>query len=74
MVGMTGMPEAALAREAGLCYACCAFVVNWAAGKSEGEIRMPEIEANIAACLGQVAGLLVALSQEREAAAAAGRW
>ena len=33
MVGMTGMPEAALAREAGLCYAAIAVVVNHAAGR-----------------------------------------
>lgn len=32
MVGMTGMPEAALARELGLRYACLALVVNAAAG------------------------------------------
>lgn len=32
IVGMTGMPEAALARELGLEYACCALVVNWGAG------------------------------------------
>jgi len=32
IVGMTGMPEASLARELGLEYACCALVVNWAAG------------------------------------------
>lgn len=32
MVGMTGMPEAALARELGLAYACIAVNVNWAAG------------------------------------------
>lgn len=32
IVGMTGMPEAVLARELGLDYACCALVVNWAAG------------------------------------------
>lgn len=32
LVGMTGMPEAALARELELEYACCALVVNWAAG------------------------------------------
>ncbi len=50
LVGMTGMPEAALARELGLCYACCAFVVNWAAGKAEGEIQMAEIEANLVHC------------------------
>lgn len=33
MVGMTGMPEAALAREIGLCYAAIAVVVNHAAGR-----------------------------------------
>ena len=32
IVGMTGMPEAALARELGMEYACLALVVNWAAG------------------------------------------
>jgi 5'-methylthioadenosine phosphorylase len=33
VVGMTGMPEAALAREKGLAYACLAIVVNHAAGR-----------------------------------------
>ncbi len=32
MIGMTGMPEAALAREMGLEYACIAVSVNWGAG------------------------------------------
>ena len=32
IVGMTGMPEAALARELDINYSCCALVVNWAAG------------------------------------------
>lgn len=35
MVGMTGMPEAALARELGLSYAAIAVVVNHAAGRGE---------------------------------------
>ncbi|KPC52690.1 S-methyl-5'-thioinosine phosphorylase [Amantichitinum ursilacus] len=35
MVGMTGMPEAALARELGLHYATLAVVSNWAAGKGD---------------------------------------
>jgi purine nucleoside phosphorylase len=35
LVGMTGMPEAALARELGLEYACLAVVVNHAAGKGD---------------------------------------
>lgn len=48
LVGMTGMPEAALAREAEIDYACLAVVANWAAGKSEAEtITMEEIEANL---------------------------
>ena len=43
IVGMTGMPEASLARELGLSYACVAIVVNPAAGKSNREISMDEI-------------------------------
>ncbi len=35
VVGMTGVPEATLARELGLCYAAVAFSVNWAAGIEE---------------------------------------
>jgi 5'-methylthioadenosine phosphorylase/5'-methylthioinosine phosphorylase len=58
VVGMTGMPEAALARELGICYACCAFVVNRAAGKAEGEILMSEIEENIERASGRVQRLL----------------
>jgi 5'-methylthioinosine phosphorylase len=49
MVGMTGMPEAALAREAGLCYATCAVVANMAAGRSEGEITMKIVDENLKA-------------------------
>ena len=41
---MTGMPEAALAREAGLRYVCLALVVNQAAGLGEGEITVAAIE------------------------------
>ena len=41
------MPEAALARELELDYACCAVVANWAAGKQAGEITLAEIEANL---------------------------
>ena len=58
VVGMTGMPEAALARELGLCYACCALVVNWAAGKAEGTISLKEIEENLKAGMDKVRRLL----------------
>jgi len=47
LVGMTGMPEAALARELGIEYAACAIVANWAAGKSGDEITMADIEQNL---------------------------
>jgi 5'-methylthioinosine phosphorylase len=47
LVGMTGMPEAGLARELGIDYAALAVVANWAAGKAEGEITMEEIEMHL---------------------------
>lgn len=47
IVGMTAMPEAALARELELNYASIAVVANWAAGKTESEITMAEIEHNL---------------------------
>ena len=48
LVGMTGMPEASLARELGLDYACLAIVANWAAGCGDGdEITMAEVLANV---------------------------
>lgn len=47
LVGMTGMPEAALAAELRLNYVCLGLVVNWAAGKSDHIITMDEIEAAI---------------------------
>lgn len=45
IVGMTGMPEAALARELQLNYASLALVVNPAAGKSNSVITLKEIQA-----------------------------
>ena len=47
LVGMTGMPEAVLAAELNMNYACLALVVNWAAGKTEQVITMADIEAAI---------------------------
>ena len=41
IVGMTGMPEAGLARELGLPYAAVCLVVNRAAGRGEGPIAKP---------------------------------
>lgn len=61
VVGMTGMPEAALAREAGLRYACCALVVNEAAGRGPAVITMDDIMAHLHAGMIQVKALLTAL-------------
>ncbi len=60
LVGMTGMPEAALARELGIPYASICLVVNPAAGKSEGEITMDEIRAVLSGGMQQVRDLLAA--------------
>ena len=59
-VGMTGMPEASLAREIGLCYAALAVVVNPAAGRGAAahEIRIEDIRRESARALGRVAAIL----------------
>ncbi len=58
IVGMTGMPEAALAREAKLPYACLALVVNPAAGLGDTVISMAQIEAAVCAGMGKVRAVL----------------
>lgn len=58
MVGMTGMPEAGLARELGLDYACLAVSVNWAAGvQGLGDIHA-EIAQSIEAGMAKVRAVL----------------
>ncbi|MBW8369207.1 MAG: S-methyl-5'-thioinosine phosphorylase [Arenimonas sp.] len=62
LVGMTGMPEAGLARELGLDYACLAVVANWAAGcGDDAEITLAEVLANVDAASAALPGLLEAL-------------
>lgn len=58
LVGMTGMPEAALARELDLCYAHCSVVANWAAGIGDGPITMGAIEENMQRGMKKVYALL----------------
>jgi len=42
------MPEAVLARELDVTYACCAVVVNWAAGKgNQDEVLIDIINRNM---------------------------
>ncbi|MDM8347822.1 S-methyl-5'-thioinosine phosphorylase [Pseudomonas sp. sp1636] len=58
IVGMTGMPEAVLARELALPYACLALVVNPAAGKSNVLITMAAIERALDEGMGRVKAVL----------------
>jgi 5'-methylthioadenosine phosphorylase len=56
VVGMTGMPEAALAREAGLEYAAIAVVANHAAGRGDSVhgVRLEDIEQVLQQSLARV--------------------
>jgi 5'-methylthioinosine phosphorylase len=61
IVGMTGMPEAGLAREMGLDYACLGIVANWAAGAGpdpDEAITMDEVLGNVAVATADVGRLL----------------
>ncbi|QCO68055.1 S-methyl-5'-thioinosine phosphorylase [Luteimonas yindakuii] len=59
LVGMTGMPEAGLARELGLEYACLAIVANWAAGCADAaEITFQEVLDNVAAVSASIPAIL----------------
>ena len=63
VVGMTGMPEAALAREAGLPYAALCAVANWAAGRGDSAhaISFEPIEATLQKAMGKVRTLIAHL-------------
>ncbi|NUO75164.1 MAG: S-methyl-5'-thioinosine phosphorylase [Lysobacter sp.] len=64
LVGMTGMPEAGLARELGLDYACLAIVANWAAGAGpdpDEVITLQDVLDHVAAATAELPKLLVAL-------------
>lgn len=62
MVGMTGMPEAGLARELELPYATCAVTANWAAGlHGQAEVSMADIEENLRTGIERVRAVLGSL-------------
>ncbi len=58
MVGMTSMPEAALARELGLDYASVCVVANPAAGVGDNAISMESIEATLETAMQKVRALI----------------
>jgi 5'-methylthioinosine phosphorylase len=62
MVGMTGMPEAALAREAELAYAAIGVVVNHAAGRGDSRhsIKLDQLEEVMRATVVRAVAILAA--------------
>lgn len=69
VVGMTGMPEAVLARELELCYAGISVVTNYAAGISGKKLTTTEVIETMRlanhSVLSLIKGALPALSKER---------
>ena len=63
LVGMTGMPEAVLAREISLEYAAIAVVANYAAGRAESERAVPldRIGAVLEEAMGRVRRIIETL-------------
>ncbi len=60
MVGMTGMPETALAMELGLSYATIALVVNYAAGRGDNQqgVNMEQVKATAGAAMERIRSIL----------------
>ena len=65
IVGMTGMPEAGLARELDLPYAALCVVANWAAGRADSAhgIRFDELEAVLHEAMGRVRRIIEGLCE-----------
>lgn len=61
VVGMTSMPEAALARELGIHYASLSLVVNWAPGIAEKELSVEAITLSISTEIKKMCKLVPAL-------------
>ncbi len=67
VVGMTGMPEAGLARELGLEYAAIAVVANYAAGRGDSERAVPldRIETVLDEAMGRVRRIIEKLCEQK---------
>lgn len=60
VVGMTGVPEVVLAREAEMCYASIAVVANYAAGITPARLSHPEVVAAMEGYGAQLRHLIMA--------------
>lgn len=58
MVGMTAMPEASLARELEICFACISFITNFAAGIAQKKLTATEVVETIRASTEKLHSLL----------------
>ncbi len=58
VVGMTGAPEAIIAREMGICYGSLAILTNYAAGISDHPLSHEEVLSEVARCGEQVTEIL----------------
>jgi 5'-methylthioinosine phosphorylase len=67
IVGMTGMPEAALAREIDLEYAAIAVVANYGAGRGDSEhaVALDRIEAILEEAMGRVRRIIEKLCETK---------
>ncbi len=68
MVGMTGMPEAALARELNISYAAICPIANQAAGRGNSlhNIQYEDVMANLNVTMVRVRNLIAALVKQNE--------
>ncbi|MBL4799191.1 MAG: S-methyl-5'-thioinosine phosphorylase [Oleispira sp.] len=66
LVGMTGMPEAALARELNIPYASLCLVVNPAAGKSSDLITMDDIRLVVSSGMSEIKTILRAFCEHTD--------
>ncbi len=73
VIGMTAMPEARLAREAGLCYACLAMVTDWDVWhQTEEAVSVGTVLANLRGMTAAVQSLVADLASAALPACASG--
>ena len=65
VVGMTGLPEASMAREAGLRYAGVAIVTNLACGLTDKTLNHGDVTREMKKCMGTVVSLLLSTAGEK---------
>lgn len=72
IIGMTALPEARLAREAELCYACLAMVTDYDVWHDSDEVSVELVIENLNAMTSAVAAIIPALVERLPAACDAG--